>query len=183
MAPGPFGSRVSRTGSGTISSIWMATAGRPCSPTARPLRSMPCPSPTTTGPARWRTPTGSPRSPAWTWPSTGGPTVDGYLGRATKAQILDAVREAKGEASAQLIEHLKKGDMAREAERLLDGTGWLPQVLRTQGLPTPALPLADPHARDGADGSQACAMALPAFLIEDEADGTEAPAPYLTAAE
>jgi ParB family chromosome partitioning protein len=81
------------------------------------------------------------------------PTVDGYLGRVTKAQILDAVREAKGEASAQLIEHLKKGDMAREAERLLDGTGWLPQVLRTPGLPTPALPLADPHARDGEDGS------------------------------
>ena len=111
------------------------------------------------------------------------PTVDGYLGRVTKAQILDAVREAKGEASAQLIEHLKKGDMAREAERLLDGTGWLPQVLRTPGLPTPALPLADPRARDGEDGSQACAMALPAFLIEDGADGTEAPAPYLTAAE
>jgi IS5 family transposase len=40
-------------------------------------------------------------------------------GRVTKAQILDAVREAKGEASAQLIEHLKKGDMAQEAERLL----------------------------------------------------------------
>ena len=71
-------------------------------------------------------------------------------GRVTKAQILDAVREAKGEASAQLIEHLKKGDMAREAERLLDGTGWLPQVLRIQGLPTTALPLADPrsHGRD-----------------------------------
>jgi len=56
-------------------------------------------------------------------------------------------------------------------------------VLRTPGLPTPALPLADPHARDGEDGSQACAMALPAFLIEDEADAAEAPAPYLTAAE
>ena len=111
------------------------------------------------------------------------PTVDTYLGRVTKAQILDAVREAKGEASAQLIEHLKKGDMAREAERQLDGTGWLPQPLRTPGLPTPALPLADPKARDGEDGSQACAMALPAFLIEDGADGTEAPAPYLTAAE
>lgn len=40
-------------------------------------------------------------------------------GRVTKAQILDAVREAKGEASAPLIEHLKKGDMAQEAERLL----------------------------------------------------------------
>jgi hypothetical protein len=26
--------------------------------------------------------------------------------------------------------HLKKGDMAREAERLLDGTDWLPEPLR-----------------------------------------------------
>jgi ParB family chromosome partitioning protein len=40
------------------------------------------------------------------------------------------VREAKGESSAQLIDHLKKGDMAREAERLLEGTGWLPERLR-----------------------------------------------------
>ena len=48
------------------------------------------------------------------------PTVDNYLGRVTKARILEAVREAKGEQSAQLIDHLKKGEMAKEAERLLD---------------------------------------------------------------
>ena len=59
------------------------------------------------------------------------PTVDNYLGRVPKARILEAVREAKGEASAQLIDHLKKPDMAKEAERLLDGTGWLPEPLRT----------------------------------------------------
>jgi hypothetical protein len=52
---------------------------------------------------------------------------------------------------AQLIEH------PREAERLLESTGWLPQLLRTQDLrtqdlPTPALPLADPNAGDCADG-------------------------------
>ena len=41
------------------------------------------------------------------------PTVDNYLGRVTKPRILEAVREAKGERSAQLIDHLKKGDMAR----------------------------------------------------------------------
>ena len=46
------------------------------------------------------------------------PTVDNYLGRVPKARILEAVREAKGEQSAQLIEHLKKADMAKEAERL-----------------------------------------------------------------
>ena len=59
------------------------------------------------------------------------PTVDSYLGRVTKPRILEAVREAKGEQSAQLIDHLKKAEMAKEAERLLDGTGWLPEPLRT----------------------------------------------------
>jgi len=58
------------------------------------------------------------------------PTVENYLGRVTKPRILEAVREAKGEQAAQLIDHLKKGDMAKEAERLLDGTGWLPEPLR-----------------------------------------------------
>ncbi|EJC71751.1 LOW QUALITY PROTEIN: putative transcriptional regulator [Rhizobium leguminosarum bv. trifolii WSM2012] len=58
------------------------------------------------------------------------PTVDAYLGRVTKAHILQAVREARGEQSAHLIDHLKKADMAREAERLLDGSGWLPEPLR-----------------------------------------------------
>lgn len=58
------------------------------------------------------------------------PTVDNYLGRVTKPRIIEAVREAKGDETAVLIEHLKKGDMAREAERLLDGTGWLPEPLR-----------------------------------------------------
>jgi ParB family chromosome partitioning protein len=58
------------------------------------------------------------------------PTVDNYLGRVTKPRILEAVCEAKGEQAKQLIDHLKKADMAREAERLLDGTGWLPEPLR-----------------------------------------------------
>ena len=61
------------------------------------------------------------------------PTVDNYLGRVTKPRIIEAVREAKGDATAVLIEHLKKGDMAREAERLLEGTGWLPEPLRLPG--------------------------------------------------
>jgi len=58
------------------------------------------------------------------------PTVDNYLGRVPKVRILEAVREAKGEQSAQLIDHLKKADMAKEVERLLEGTGWLPEPLR-----------------------------------------------------
>jgi len=66
------------------------------------------------------------------------PKIDNYLGRVTKSRILDAVREASGEARAQQIDHLKKQDMAREAERLLDGTGWLPEPLRLAGAVAPA---------------------------------------------
>ncbi|MGL4591987.1 MAG: ParB/RepB/Spo0J family partition protein [Aestuariivirga sp.] len=61
------------------------------------------------------------------------PTVETYLGRVTKARILEAVCEAKGEVSAQMIDHLKKPEMATEAETLLAGTGWLPAPLRTPG--------------------------------------------------
>ena len=66
------------------------------------------------------------------------PTVDNYFGRVTKARILQAVREAKGETAAQLIEHLKKGEMVERAQELLSGSGWLPEPLRTPGRPTSA---------------------------------------------
>jgi ParB family chromosome partitioning protein len=90
------------------------------------------------------------------------PTVDNYLGRVTKPRILEAVREAKGEQSAQLIDHLKKADMAKEAERLLEGTGWLPEPLRT-----PVDLTAKVIDGDAADDTEA----LPAFLSDDE-EGT-----------
>jgi len=62
------------------------------------------------------------------------PTADTYLNRVPKARILEAVREAKGEGTAQLLDHLKKGEMATEAARLLKGSGWLPEVLRRSDL-------------------------------------------------
>jgi ParB family chromosome partitioning protein len=91
------------------------------------------------------------------------PCVDNYLGRVPKARILEAVREAKGEASAQLIEHLKKADMATEAARLLSGTGWLPGPLRLAEIET------------AADAPMGEAEALPDFLAgeEDEATGAD----------
>ena len=58
------------------------------------------------------------------------PTVDNYLGRVPKRRILEAVREGAGERLVQLIDHLKKGEMAKEAERLLGDSGWLPEPLR-----------------------------------------------------
>ena len=59
------------------------------------------------------------------------PTVENYLGRITKGHILEAVREGAGDRASDLIAHLKKGDMAKEAERLLADSGWLPEPLRS----------------------------------------------------
>ncbi|USI74533.1 ParB/RepB/Spo0J family partition protein [Sphingomonas morindae] len=93
------------------------------------------------------------------------PTAANYLGRVTKARIVEAVREGAGERSAQLIGHLKKGDMAKEAERLLADSGWLPEPLRLAGADTPVAETAD----DAGGGD-----ALPAFLTEG--DGEDDPA-------
>lgn len=57
--------------------------------------------------------------------------VDNYLGRVTKARIMAAIDEAKGSEVANRIAAMKKGDMAKEAERLLEGSGWLAEPLRT----------------------------------------------------
>lgn len=87
------------------------------------------------------------------------PMVENYLGRVTKPRILEAVREGAGEQAAGLIDHLKKADMAREAERLLDGSGWLPEPLRRAG------PDAEPAAPAETD--------LPAFLSGGDDSGVE----------
>jgi len=59
------------------------------------------------------------------------PTVDSYLGRVTKAHIVEAVAEGVSEDAARRIADMKKPDMAQAAEQLLAGKGWLPTVLRT----------------------------------------------------
>lgn len=82
-------------------------------------------------------------------------TVENYLGRVPKALILEAVTEAKGREIAGLMKGLKKSEMAKEAQRLLEGSAWLPMPLR---LP------AEQQATDPGDGP------LPAFL-EDEGQG------------
>jgi len=59
------------------------------------------------------------------------PTVRSYLGRVTKARILEAVREGvSGEAAERMVD-MKKIDMAEAAEQLLAATDWLPSLLRT----------------------------------------------------
>jgi ParB family chromosome partitioning protein len=101
------------------------------------------------------------------------PTVDNYLGRVTKPRILEAVREAKGEQAAQLIDHLKKAEMAKEAERLLDGTGWLPDPLRLADSGTVSYAPTD------------AVEELPAFLADSEGQhgATDEPEPHPIAAE
>ena len=102
------------------------------------------------------------------------PTVENYLGRVTKARILEAVREGAGDRAADLIAHLKKGDMAKEAERLLADTGWLPEPLR------PAL---DAETVDGAADQDEDGVALPDFLAGDDKDVAVADPAALVAAE
>ena len=61
------------------------------------------------------------------------PTAASFFGRVTKARMVDAVREARGQAAAARMTGLKKPEMAEYAETLLAGTGWLPEPLRTPG--------------------------------------------------
>ncbi|HCW16448.1 ParB/RepB/Spo0J family partition protein [Achromobacter sp.] len=60
------------------------------------------------------------------------PTAEGYFQHVPKAAILDAVG-AFAPAHITRLAKLKKGDIAREAERLADGTGWMPAIFRTEG--------------------------------------------------
>lgn len=85
------------------------------------------------------------------------PTVDNYLGRVTKARILQAVAETKGQRAAERIDHLKKGEMAAQAEILLADTGWLPEPLRTAGL-----------IHDAAEGAPASTDGDPAHRVAAE---------------
>jgi ParB family chromosome partitioning protein len=99
------------------------------------------------------------------------PTVENYLGRVPKRRILEAVQEGAGERAAQLIDHMKKGDMAKEAERLLVDTGWLPEPLRIA-------------AADDApvEATEDDGEALPEFLAADDEE-TDVDAPRVIAAE
>ena len=91
------------------------------------------------------------------------PTAENYLNRVPKARILEAVTEAKGDAASELIDHLKKSDMAEQAERLLEGTGWLPEPLRTSGVES----MAATDATE-APATDVSAADLPEFLTAAE---------------
>jgi ParB family chromosome partitioning protein len=60
------------------------------------------------------------------------PTAEGYFKHIPKAAILQAVGEYAPEHVTRLAK-LKKADIASEAERLADGTGWMPAIFKAEG--------------------------------------------------
>jgi len=117
------------------------------------------------------------------------PTAKGYFSKVTKAQILATIREVKGESAAQMIDHLKKADMAIEAERLIAGSGWLPQPLKgtREAAPLRVSRSANDFGQfdapqvdvDGSQYDETQEAILPAFLTE----GLHSSADYTIAAE
>ncbi|KCZ47203.1 ParB/RepB/Spo0J family partition protein [Hyphomonas sp. CY54-11-8] len=88
------------------------------------------------------------------------PTGESYLAHVTKARILEAVREAKGDGAADRIAGLKKPDMVAAAEELLEGTDWLPEVLRMPAL-------AESKVQSAENGGEP-AMGDSAVITDDE---------------
>jgi len=60
------------------------------------------------------------------------PTAEGYFKHVSKAVILEAVGQYAPEQVSRLAK-LKKADIASEAERLADGTGWMPAIFKAKG--------------------------------------------------
>ncbi|HBP0945416.1 ParB/RepB/Spo0J family partition protein [Pseudomonas aeruginosa] len=79
------------------------------------------------------------------------PSAEGYFQHVPKAAILQAVGEYAPEQVSRLAK-LKKADIASEAERLANGTGWMPAIFKTEGTQaaTQAEPQAEPQEQDDA---------------------------------
>ncbi|GAO21782.1 nuclease [Alicycliphilus sp. B1] len=81
------------------------------------------------------------------------PTAEGYFKHVSKAVILDAVGEFAPE-SVHRLGKLKKADIASEAERLANGTGWMPAIFKTEG---PEAAMEEPQAQDTPEEAEAMA--------------------------
>ena len=77
------------------------------------------------------------------------PTAEGYFKHVPKAAILQAVGELVPESVNRLAK-LKKADIASEAERLVNGKGWMPAIFKTADAPEEGLQDA---AQDGAEAA------------------------------
>lgn len=103
------------------------------------------------------------------------PTVDSYLGRVTKAHIVEAVSEGVSEDAARRIADMKKPDMAQAAEQLLAGTGWLPAVLRT--------PKPDAEQPAPVEAEDAASVEQPPEAEASDTEAQDGEASYAVAAE
>ena len=60
------------------------------------------------------------------------PSAEGYFKHVSKAALLQALGEYAPDHVTRLAK-LKKADIASEAERLADGTGWMPAIFKAKG--------------------------------------------------
>ncbi len=81
------------------------------------------------------------------------PTAEGYFRHIAKPAILEAVG-VFAPSNVTRLAKLKKGDIASEAERLADGTGWMPAVFQIDHHTEPE---GASEAKDEADASDAAA--------------------------
>ncbi|WP_176331080.1 ParB/RepB/Spo0J family partition protein [Burkholderia vietnamiensis] len=93
------------------------------------------------------------------------PTNEGYFRHVPKAAILEAV-EQYAPAHVTRLAKLKKADIASEAERLADGTGWMPAIFKAGGTDDStaqdapqAVKNDEPEAMDNDDEQQSHALA------------------------
>lgn len=59
------------------------------------------------------------------------PDADNYFGKISKDMILADIRDITGKESSPAQQKMKKSELAALAARLVNGTGWLPPLLRT----------------------------------------------------
>ncbi|MFY1844954.1 MULTISPECIES: ParB/RepB/Spo0J family partition protein [Burkholderiales] len=81
------------------------------------------------------------------------PSAEGYFKHVPKAAVLQAVGEFAPESVNRLAK-LKKADIASEAERLADGTGWMPAIFKAEG---PEAVPEEPKTQDVPEDAEAMA--------------------------
>ncbi|MFU3884492.1 ParB N-terminal domain-containing protein [Pseudomonas aeruginosa] len=84
------------------------------------------------------------------------PTAEGYFRHVPKAAILQAVGEYAPEHVTRLAK-LKKADIASEAERLADGTGWMPAIFKAEGPAVQEVEQENGPAQDAPEDAEAVA--------------------------
>jgi ParB family chromosome partitioning protein len=57
-------------------------------------------------------------------------TAENFFGSVSKGKLVEAVRETKGNEAAARLEKMKKADAVAAASAAIEGTRWLPTLLR-----------------------------------------------------